>query len=313
MAGNKRYENKPDNEVAEPLYGGKTAGISYSFLVIVYFVISFFVSFIITATGLDTGSDGYLYLSYLVSPVALLVTLAYFLWVKKSPIKGVVKFKCGLAYYVFAILMIFGLMFSLGWVNDLFVKLFSFLGYEPSKTYLPDLSGGRVVLALLVIAVIPAIVEELFFRALLFRTLENGTGSVRAIFLCGFCFALYHGSPEQTVYQFICGCCFALLVMRSRAVTPAVIIHFLNNALIIVLYALGLVDSSGNLVLSQTANIILTVCGAVCLIFSVVMLILDKRDIKKGEKGNVVKFFLYGLVGIVIMLAVWVYSLVAYI
>ena len=92
---------------------------------------------------------------------------------------------------------------------------------------------------------LPAFCEELLFRGVLLNACENGMGSIRAVFTVGFCFALFHGSPEQTVYQFIAGCVFAFVAVRSRSVTPSVLMHFINNALIVILGACGLYGEGG--------------------------------------------------------------------
>ena len=132
---------------------------------------------------------------------------------------------------------------------------------------------------------------------------------MRAIFLSGFCFALYHGSVEQTIYQFVCGCLFAFLAVRSRSVAPTVVIHFLNNAVIIVLKACGLLDDSGSLIISQTAQIIVSVLSAVSLIGAVVWLILDKKPRKICTSGGVKQFFVFAAVGIGAMVLMWIAGL----
>ncbi len=214
-----------------------TGGFSFSLLVACYLIVTLITSIIISITGWEIGSDGYLYLSYLVSPIALCASFAICVKLRKLPISHTVQLKCRPKYIFIGLLLIFGLLFSLGWVNDVSVKFFELFGYtaRESTSYLPDVSGWHIIFALLVIAVLPAVCEELFFRGLLLNTSRGGTGDITAIFLCGLCFSLYHGNPEQTVYQFICGCAFAFLAVRSRSVTPSVLIHFINNAIIIIL------------------------------------------------------------------------------
>ncbi len=291
-----------------------TGGFSFSFLVICYFLVTLVVSIIITLYGLESDSDGYLYLSYLVSPIAIAASFFFCVNTKRLPKNQVANFKCKPRYILIGLLMIFGLLFSLGWVNDVSVKFFGLFGYtaKESESYLPDLSGGKIIAALLVIAVLPAIFEELFFRGLLLNTTRNGAGDIAAIFLCGLCFSLYHGSPEQTVYQFICGCAFALLALRSGSVTPTVIIHFLNNAIIIILYAAGVTDADGNLNIALAGEIVLTVISALCLVAAIVLLVLDfvkdKESRQKMQKGKTRLFFLFASVGIAIMIMMWFLS-----
>lgn len=292
-----------------------TGGFSFSLLIACYLIVTLIVSIIISISGLESGSDGYLYLSYLVSPIAIASSFFICVNTRKLPVKQVANVKCKPKYIFIGLLLIFGLLFSLGWVNDLSIKFFELFGYtaKESGSYLPDLSGGGVVGALIVIAVLPAIFEELFFRGLLLNTTRNGSGDILAIIICGMCFSLYHGSPEQTVYQFICGCAFALLAVCSRSLTPSVIIHFLNNALIIILYAAGVTDADGNLNIAQGGEIALTVISAVCLVAAIGLLVLDfiknKENHQTRQKGQTRMFFLFASVGFVIMLLLWFLSL----
>lgn len=213
-------------------------------------------------------------------------------------------------YYLIGAMLIFGLLFSLSSLNDLLVNLFELIGYTRKQSFLPDLSGWNIVPALLVIAVIPAVMEEVLFRGLILNSTQNGAGSIGSVFLVGLCFSLYHGSVEQTIYQFICGCLFALLAVRSRSLTPSVLIHFLNNALIIILCACGLTDdTTGELKMPVAANVVLMVLSALCLIGAVVWLVLDKTELKKAEKGGVKKFFIGASVGIAAMVIIWIANL----
>ena len=184
------------------------------------------------------------------------------------------------------------------------------MGYKRRQSFLPDYSGWKVLPVLITYAVIPAIAEEILFRGILLNNTEEGAGSIRAILLSGFCFSLYHGSVEQTVYQFVCGCLFALLAVRSKAITPTVVIHFINNALIIVLYSAGVMDAAtDSLMMSKTAEIIITVLSAVSLVGAVVWLALDKSPLKECESGGVKQFFIFASIGIGAMALVWLAGL----
>lgn len=288
-----------------------TGGFSFSLLIVCYFIVTLIISLIIAIAGFDSGSNGYLYLSYLVSPIAIAASFFICVKTKKLPLNQIANVRCKPKYIFLGLLLIFGLLFSLGWVNELTISFFELFGYtaRDSSSYLPDISGWHIIPALLVIAVLPAVFEELFFRGLLLTTTREGSGDTRAILICGLCFALYHGNPEQTVYQFICGCLFAFLAVRARSLTPSVLIHFLNNALIIILYAAGVTDVDGNLAISNSGEIILTVISALCLVTAVVLLVLDKGELSKRQKGQTRLFFLFASVGIAVMLLTWILQL----
>ena len=203
---------------------------------------------------------------------------------------------------VIALFMQLGLLFSLGELNTLFIGWLEKLGYTSSESPLPPLEGGWLALSLFVVALLPAIFEETLFRGILARNMHGaGWGTWVTILVSGAMFSLFHGRPEQTVYQFLCGCCFALIAVRSGSVLPTVLSHFLNNALILVLSAFGLDAFTG------TLGLVLTVLSALCLAGTLIFLIFFDR--KRGRKGGAPRagvFFLAAAVGIVICAVQWV-------
>lgn len=288
--------------------GSAAGGLSFSATVVINLLISIIASAVISLSSLK-DTDAAKYISMLISPVAIAVTLALALKVAKQPARAILPVKTHPKYFLIGVLLIFGLLFSLNSVNEYLIQLFELMGYQRRENILPDISGWKIAPALLVIAVLPAVMEEILFRGMLLNNAEEGAGTVRAIFLSGLCFSLYHGSVEQTIYQFICGCLFAFLAVRARSLAPTVLIHFINNAIIIVLSACGLFDESGALIMSETVEIIVSVFSAVSLIGAVVWLILDKKELKKCQSGGVKLFFLFASVGIGATALMWIIGL----
>jgi len=296
---------KKDLKPLKPLYGGA----AFSLNVIIFMLLSLVASGIISLSGIG-GSDGAKYISLLVSPLAITATAVIFFAYTHAPVKEILPIKTKPKYYLIGMLLIFGLLFSLSSLNDLLVKLFELMGYERRANVLPDFTGWKIIPALIVIAVIPAVAEEVLFRGILLNCTEDDVGSVLCSVFVGLCFSLYHGSVEQTVYQFICGCLFAFLAIRSHSVAPTVAIHFINNALIIILSACGCTDAAtGELVMPLAAEITLTVTSALSLIGAVIWLVLDKTELKKRREGGVKKFFIGASAGIVVMIVVWIANL----
>lgn len=283
-----------------------SGGMAFSLCVLIYVVLSLIASPIITA---GSGQEWTKYVGYLVSPVAICITLIVMYNYCGVPAKTLFPVKTKPKYIFIGILLIFGLLFSLGWLNELLISALEKLGYVRNTSSMPDVTGWKVIPALFVVAVLPAIGEELLFRAMILNNAEEEVGGVRSIFLVGMCFSLYHGSVEQTIYQFICGCLFAFLALRSRSVTPVVIIHFINNALIIVLTAVGVTDETGALMASEAALITIYVLSAVSLIAAVVLLIFDKTPLKSCKEKATSKFFLGASVGIEVMALLWIVGL----
>lgn len=295
-----------------PRLSSSSGGMCYSISAIAMIVASLLFSVIIKLAGVEEWSKAYIYLNYLCSPVALSAGIALTLKIRKISFKSIFPVKCSPKYYLIAVLLIFGLFFSLSQINEIIISL---MGREPSESskkvseFLLNLKGGEVVAALIVIAVLPALFEETLFRGVILNTCEEGAGSVRTILILGFCFSLFHTSLDQTVYQFIAGCLFAFIAIRSRSILPGILMHFINNALVIILAVCGFYGDNGEVAISFGAHIALIVVGACSLIGGTIWLVLDKSPLKKAEKGGVKAFFVYAALGIAVLAVLWIVSL----
>ena len=292
------------------ILSAKKAGYAFSLHAICYFAVAFVVSIFISALG-SVGADFQLYLSYLVSPVAIVLSSLIFFKTTDTPTKEIAPLKFEIKYILIALLLAFGLMFSLGWVNEYTVKFLQLFGYQPREvgSYLPNLNGFNVIPALIIIALLPAVLEEFLFRGNVFANLENGVGTWRAILLSGFCFSIFHGNPEQTVYQFLTGCAYALLVSRAQSLLPAIIMHFINNATIIIFSACGGVDAVGNLTMPEQVYVILMVASLISLICAIALLLFDKKELIANKKGQLKGFFATASVAIILLSLTWITSL----
>ena len=117
-------------------------GLSYSLTVGLYIIINLIITIIVTA-GSITG-DAQKYLLYLCSPIAIAAAVAITLKVGELKPSQVFCLRCSPKYYLIAILLIFGLIFSLGTVNGYFIELLKLLGYTPRQSTLPSLEGFDV-------------------------------------------------------------------------------------------------------------------------------------------------------------------------
>ncbi len=278
----------------------KTSGVSYSLLACAFFVAALLIGFF----PRDKAPQVYLYLSYLAAPAAFAVVAIWYFRSEKLSVKAFVKEQaCPIKYYGIALLMQVGLL-SLGELNGLFLGFLEKFGYENSAITLPSVDGFGLVGVLLTVALLPAIFEELFFRGIFLRGIQ-GFSLVGRLLLCGGLFALYHQNPAQTVYQFICGAAFAFVAIRAGSFFPTVLSHFFNNALIIVLYALG-VESY-----PTPAYIVVLVVSAVCLAAACALLVLDKKGEKRETpKGEYKSFFSCASLGVIAFGLIWLLTLI---
>jgi membrane protease YdiL (CAAX protease family) len=90
-----------------------------------------------------------------------------------------------------------------------------------------------LVVALLAIAVVPAVCEELLFRGAVQRAFTTRLFPIAAIVLTALLFAGYHMSLIQLMPTFTLGLLLGVLAHRADSVVPAMLAHFLNNTMAI--------------------------------------------------------------------------------
>lgn len=103
------------------------------------------------------------------------------------------------------------------------------LGLENTTSILPS-EGAELVVQFLVLCLMPAVTEELFFRGAL-QGLLRPCGSAAAIFGPALLFALLHLDPIQGLTALVCGVFLGWLAERSGSILPGMLLHFVNNCL----------------------------------------------------------------------------------
>lgn len=113
----------------------------------------------------------------------------------------------------------------------------SIIGYNIVEVPMPDYSNvGIYFLSLLLMAVIPAICEELFIRGNVFSGLSTRS-TWFGILISALLFSLMHANPVQTVHQFGLGIVLAIIMAMSGSILPCILLHFFNNFVSITLTA----------------------------------------------------------------------------
>lgn len=97
------------------------------------------------------------------------------------------------------------------------------------------LQDFSVTFALSMMALTPAICEEILFRGYIQRQAERSMGIWGGILFSGLIFGLYHLRPTQAIPLGFLGVYLAYLTWRSGSIIPAIIVHFSNNAFAIAL------------------------------------------------------------------------------
>lgn len=82
---------------------------------------------------------------------------------------------------------------------------------------------------ILLVAVMPAIIEEIAFRGLLQHWLHVALVPWKAIVVASFLFTVLHFSPISFPYLFVLGCLLGWTKWKTGSLYPAMLIHFAHN------------------------------------------------------------------------------------
>lgn len=155
----------------------------------------------------------------------------------------------------------------------LFMKVLSLIGYHGASVSVPSFSSvGVYLLAVLVMAVLPAMGEELMCRGILHTGLST-RGATFGVFMSAFLFSVMHANPLQTIHQFGLGIVLAVVFNLSGSLVPCMILHFLNNFYTLTISAYIpevdlLIYRLGNWnYLTGTASVVVGVFGLVILLY----------------------------------------------
>jgi len=89
------------------------------------------------------------------------------------------------------------------------------------------------------VAVIPALGEELFFRGTLQRLISDAKGAVLAIWVVAFVFSAIHMQFYGFIPRLLLGAFFGYLLVWSKNMWLPIVAHFVNNAIAVILYYLS--------------------------------------------------------------------------
>jgi membrane protease YdiL (CAAX protease family) len=125
---------------------------------------------------------------------------------------------------------------------DLIYYPFHFKNFnKPVKHLFGGAHGAPFVLLVVMTTLLAPIMEEWFFRGVLYRTLHDGlsrvaprVGAVGAVVLSACLFALAHGEALQFVGLALFGVVLALVLRRTQRLIPSVITHVSFNAVAMV-------------------------------------------------------------------------------
>ena len=99
--------------------------------------------------------------------------------------------------------------------------------------YLKPLDFSWLIIYLIYIVIISPIIEEIFFRGVIFSTLREVMGIRIGLVLQAVLFAVIHGEINVLFPQFVSGLVLAYVYYRTRSIFPSIIIHSLQNTYVV--------------------------------------------------------------------------------
>lgn len=140
---------------------------------------------------------------------------------------------------------------NLAWIEN-WMKSMEDKNTEITQTFLKVNSLGGFILNLFVLALVPAIGEELFFRGLIQKSIEKTTHNIHlAIWSAGILFSAIHLQFYGFFPRLFLGVLFGYLLYYSGSIIVPIVCHFLNNSTIVFLsyfakQNLSSIEESGN-------------------------------------------------------------------
>ena len=193
------------------LYNHEDSGKVFLYALLLPFVLSLVFSMVADQIALGmavkpevvTGSIWYI-VAFSIASFGLYLGL-YFVYTKTknieySAIKLSFKTKWHTTLLMIAIgvVVLFGLQYFVG-VFDNLLKAIGF-PFEEGLSSINPTTFGEYALAVVILAILPAIGEELLFRGMIFNGLRERFKDWTAIFLSGLMFALMHTNLQQFVF-----------------------------------------------------------------------------------------------------------------
>ncbi len=126
----------------------------------------------------------------------------------------------------------------LGYLNSLLPvpELFSDLQisqYQMIESFLK--TEGIFLFAIVNIALIPALCEEVLFRGYVMRAFEKSWGIIASIIISGIIFGMFHIQLGNLLPLAALGIILALMTWLSNSIWPAVVAHFINNGMAVLI------------------------------------------------------------------------------
>lgn len=163
--------------------------------------------------------------------ILLLPALAYVLVLRPKTVDGVSLSVVSPATTILTVVLTFLLLPLVMFINSV-TSLFAENSVDTVLNYI--VNNNPLWLNLVIIALLPAVVEEFIFRGLIFNGYKR-RNPLMAILLSAALFGLIHMNINQFSYAFVIGVIFGLMVYATGSLLPSILSHFIINGTSVVI------------------------------------------------------------------------------
>lgn len=163
--------------------------------------------------------------------ILLLPSLMYVIFLRPQDVSSYGVAKVSVGTCVASVIIAFCIIPLVSLVN---VISSFFVDNSVEGTLTTIVTENPMWLNLILVALVPAVVEEFIFRGLIFNGYKK-RNPLMAMILSAFLFGLIHMNVNQFSYAFVIGIIFALLTYATGSIIPSTIAHFVINGNSVVL------------------------------------------------------------------------------
>lgn len=245
----------------------------FLFVAVINIVFSLVVELIDIAYGNFFDEDMLLILLMIQFYCVLFPALFYMIG-NKINIKETLRFNSpGVLPSILIVLISAPAFYAASALNSIIIYILQFVGQAPEDTVIPlPQNLGEVFVTILVIAVAPAVCEEVLHRGVLLKAYEH-RGTMKAIVISSIMFGVFHFDITNLFGPIFLGILFGYYVIRTNSIFAGVIAHFMNNFLATVLqYLVKDLESDSSFYSLENLGYTL-MFGAICAIFVIALLV----------------------------------------
>ena len=290
--------------------------LAFTFGIAVVFMLIFEVYGMITGVKIDFLENEIIFWSYTIftSIVSLLVPFAIYALFVKIPVSVALPFrKMPADLAIGGILVGLGVTVIASYATEYLALVLETIGIgiTAPEIEMPVSVAGKILYAA-ALTVIPAFVEEICFRGIVMQSLRR-FGDIFALVASALIFGIFHLNLVQMPYAFIMGLCIGYFVMRTGSLWVGILIHFINNSMVVLL-EFFVFDKSDEV---QTAvNLVINIISVIVAIGAVVFLLRRYKDMFRFGKapgvlspGKKTVYFIFAPVLVVALIGAFIMTL----